>query len=72
MRKVTPKAILRAEMVRRDISYERLAEMLTAAGRPENVLNLRNKVARGRFTADFMLDALAVMGVEWIQVGTRA
>lgn len=41
------KNMLRAEMMRRGMSYEQLVTRLADLGIEENVLNLRNKVARG-------------------------
>lgn len=49
------KRLLRAEMVRKGMSYEQMAERLTASGMPETAVNLRNKVSRGKFTAAFLL-----------------
>ncbi len=43
------KNILRAEMMRRGVSYAGLAERLQEYGIEDNELNLRNKVSRGRF-----------------------
>lgn len=55
--------IIRVEMAKRDLSYGGLAELLDKAGVHENERNLRNKVARGEFSAAFMLMCLKVMGV---------
>lgn len=57
------KRMLRAEMVRRGISYEDLVQRLSEAGVKETSASLRNKVSRGSFTADFFLRALESMGV---------
>lgn len=62
------KNMLRAEMMRRGISYELLATKLAAIGIEDNVLNLRNKVARGRFTATFFAQCLVAIGVNDLQV----
>lgn len=62
------KNMLRAEMMRRGISYEQLAVKLAAIGVEDNVLNLRNKVARGRFTATFFAQCLVAIGVNDLQV----
>lgn len=62
------KNMLRAEMMRRGISYEQLALKLAAIGVEDNVLNLRNKVARGRFTATFFTQCLVAIGVNDLQV----
>lgn len=60
------KNLLRAEMMRRGVSYAVLADKLEAIGIQDNELNLRNKVGRGRFTAVFMLQCFRALGVEWI------
>ncbi|GAA0752727.1 DUF6471 domain-containing protein [Ideonella azotifigens] len=61
------KRILRAEMVRRGYSFQRLVQAMEAQadGSPvESVRVLTNKVNRGRFSFAFFLRAIAAMGVE--------
>ena len=62
------KNMLRAEMMRRGVSYEQLVARLAEIGITENVLNLRNKVARGRFTAPFFAQCMVALGVELLQI----
>lgn len=62
------KNVLRAEMMRRGVSYAALAERLAAFGITDNELNLRNKVSRGRFTAVFLMQVLKALEVEWVHV----
>lgn len=62
------KNMLRAEMMRRGVSYEQLVARLADLGISENVLNLRNKVARGRFTAPFFAQCMVALGVEMLQI----
>ena len=62
------KRLLRAEMVRRGVSYESLSERLGSAGMPDTPVNLRNKVSRGKFTAAFFLAACEVMGADVIRL----
>jgi Domain of unknown function (DUF6471) len=57
------KRLLRAEMTRRGVTYDDLSERLTAIGVRDTAVNLRNKVARGRFSAVFLIQCLAAMGV---------
>ena len=57
------KRILRAEMVRRGVSYDDLAKLLGEAGVKETNKSLRSKLSRGSFTADFFLQSLTAMGV---------
>lgn len=63
------KRLLRAEMTRRGVSYEALAERLAAIGVKDTAVNLRNKVARGRFSAAFLAQCLTAMGVRSIRLG---
>ena len=56
------KGLLKSELKRRNMKYEDLAAKLTAAGHPENARNLTNKIARGSFTAGFLLECLHVIG----------
>lgn len=62
------KNLLRAEMMRRGVSYEQLVVRLGDLGINENILNLRNKVARGRFTAPFFAQCMVALGVENLQI----
>ncbi len=62
------KNILRAEMMRRGVSYAGLVERLGKLGVTDNELNLRNKVSRGRFTAVFLLQCLKALDAEWIHI----
>ncbi|MEF2546761.1 DUF6471 domain-containing protein [Aurantimonas sp. E1-2-R+4] len=57
------KGIIRGEMARRGVTYAQLVERLAGIGVEENERNLRNKVSRGKFTAGFMLQCLAGIGV---------
>lgn len=65
---LSAKRIIRAEMVRRDVSYQELADRLAQAGEDFSEAALRNKVSRGSFTADFFLSVLAVMNVETLRL----
>jgi hypothetical protein len=49
-------------MTRRGVTYEELSERLAAIGVNDTAVNLRNKVARGRFSAAFLVQCLAAMG----------
>jgi hypothetical protein len=55
---------IRAAMNRRHLSYADLAERLRAVGIEENERNLRNKVARGVFSAVFFVQCLEAMGMK--------
>lgn len=62
------KNLLRAEMMRKGVSYEVLVEKLAAIGVSDNVANLRNKVARGRFTASFFAQCMVAIGVDLLPI----
>ena len=64
------KNVLRAAMMQRGVSYAVLAERLEAIGVHDNEVNLRNKVARGRFTAVFLMQCLRALEAEWIHIPT--
>jgi Domain of unknown function (DUF6471) len=62
------KNMLRAEMMRRGVSYTVLVERLAGIGIADNELNLRNKVSRGRFTAVFLMQCMLAVGVDLLQI----
>lgn len=62
------KRLLRAEMTRRGITYDQLAERLKAVGIEDSAVNIRNKVARGKFTASFLIQCLTAMGARSLRL----
>jgi hypothetical protein len=56
------KGILRAEMARRGMTYEQLSERLAELGVRDSAVNIRNKVARGGFSAVFFVQCLRAIG----------
>jgi hypothetical protein len=62
------KRALRAEMTRRGVTYDQLAERLAAIGVENTAVNIRNKVARGKFTAAFLFQCLTVLGVRSLRI----
>ena len=62
------KNLLKAELKRKGIGYKELAERLSAIGVSENEPNIRNKLARGRFTAVFMVQVMAAIGATEIRL----
>ncbi len=56
------KRLLRTEMVRHGVTYEGLAERLATLGVHDTPVNMRNKIARGKFTAVFFLQCLEAVG----------
>ena len=62
------KRLLRAEMALRGITYEDLAGRLAAIGVRDTAVNLRNRVARGRFSAVFLVQCLRAIGVRALRL----
>ena len=62
------KGLLKAELKRRNMTYADLVGRLTELGVKEEELNLRNKVARGKFTAAFFLQCLSAIGVQTLRL----
>ncbi len=62
------KALLKAELKRRNVGYRELAEKLTAMGIPVTERNLANKIARGGFTAVFFLQCLSAIGCTMLRL----
>jgi hypothetical protein len=62
------KGILRAEMARRGITYDQLAAKLAELGVQNTAVNIRNKVARGGFSAVFFVQCLRALGCHTIQI----
>jgi hypothetical protein len=60
--------LLRAEMARRGVTYEQLAERLAEIGVQDTAVNLRNKVARGRFSAVFLVQCLSAIGARTLRL----
>ncbi len=62
------KNLLKAELKRRGVTYAGLAEKLGAIGVHETEPNIRNKIARGGFTAVFLLQVMAAIGVKELRL----
>jgi hypothetical protein len=62
------KGLLKAELKRRNMTYADLCGMLRRIGVKEDEHNLRNKVARGKFTAAFLLQCLTAIGVQTLRL----
>jgi Domain of unknown function (DUF6471) len=62
------KGLLKAELKRRNMTYADLVGMLKRIGVKEDEHNLRNKVARGKFTAAFFLQCLSAVGVQTLRL----
>jgi len=62
------KRLLRVEMVKRGVTYEQLSEKLHEIGVDDTPVNIRNKVARGKFMAAFLLQCLQAIGVQVLRL----
>ena len=56
------KGMLKAEIKRRNMTYEQLSAKLAEIGVNEQPKSLRNKVARGGFSAVFFVQCLRAIG----------
>jgi hypothetical protein len=54
--------ILKGELKKRGVTYAQLVDKLAELGISETEPNIRNKLARGKFTAAFMVACLAAVG----------
>lgn len=62
------KALLKAELKRKGVTYAQLVERLNALGLSETEPNVRNKLSRGKFTAAFMLACYEAVGVREVRL----
>lgn len=62
------KNLLRAELVKRDISNQRLTELLQERGISITRAAVDNRLSRGSFSADFFVDCLRVIGCHDVSV----
>lgn len=62
------KGLLRAEIKRRNLNYEQVAEKLAEMGVKESPKNLSNKIARGGFTAGFFIMCLEAIGAKTVRL----
>lgn len=65
------KHTLRSEMAKRGMTYRDLLEALAKMDLPDEEKNLRNKVARGTFTAAFFIQCLRAMGTTKVETGVE-
>jgi 3-mercaptopyruvate sulfurtransferase SseA len=62
------RGLLKAELKKRNVSYKQLAEMLTELGINETDRNIANKLARGGFSAVFLIQCLSAIGCETLHL----
>jgi len=60
--------MLKAELKRQGVTYSQLVERLNAMGIDEKEVNIRNKLARGKFSAVFMVQCLEAIGVSSLRL----
>lgn len=60
--------ILKAELKRHGVTYAQLVDKLEAIGVEEKEVNIRNKLARGKFSAAFMAQCLAAVGTHELRL----
>lgn len=63
------KGLLKAELKRRNVTYAQLVEKLAEIGVKETDVNIRNKIARGGFTAVFFVQCLEAIGCHILHLG---
>jgi hypothetical protein len=63
------KGLLKAELKRRTVTYNKLVEKLAEIGVKETEVNIRNKIARGRFTTAFLVQCLEAIGARHLRLG---
>lgn len=56
------KGMLKAELKRKNVTYAQLIEKLGEIGIKDTEVNIRNKIARGGFTAVFFVQCLEAIG----------
>ncbi len=60
--------LLKAELKRKGVTYGQLVQRLADMGVSEKEVNIRNKLARGKFTAVFLLQCLAAAGCQTLRI----
>lgn len=62
------KNILKAELKRKGVDYESLAEKLKGVGIEESYNSINTKINRGTFTFQFFLQCMDAIGVNEIRI----
>lgn len=60
--------LLKAELKRKGVTYSQLVEKLAAIGVDEKEANIRNKLARGKFSASFMVQCLEAIDCQRVDL----
>lgn len=61
-------AMLKAELKRKGVTYAQLAGKLADIGVMDSEPNIRNKLARGKFTAVFLVQCLEAIGTSSLRL----
>lgn len=62
------KGLLKAELKKRSVTYAQLVDKLAEIGVSETEPNIRNKLARGKFTAVFLVQCLSAIGATKLEI----
>ena len=62
------KGMLKAEIKRRNLTYEQVSAKLAEIGIRETPTNLRTKISRGGFSAVFFIATMKAIGVEQLRL----
>lgn len=62
------KGMLKAELKRKGVTYAELVERLGKLGIDDTEVNIRNKIARGGFTAVFFVQCLEAIGCQTLRL----
>jgi hypothetical protein len=62
------KGLLKAELKKRGVTYAQLVDKLANVGVVESEPNIRNKLARGKFTAVFLVQCLEAIGASSLRL----
>ena len=60
--------LLKSELKRAGVTYKELVVKLESIGVEEKEVNIRNKLARGKFSAAFLFYCLEAIGVEELRL----
>ncbi|MGQ0456115.1 MAG: DUF6471 domain-containing protein [Hyphomicrobium sp.] len=60
--------LIKSELKKRGVTYAQLVEKLADVGVSETEPNIRNKLARGKFTAAFLIQCCAAIGCQILRL----
>ena len=60
--------LLKAELKRRGVTYAQLVERLAEIGVDEKEVNIRNKLAKGKFSAVFLIQCIEAIGISSLRL----